>query len=415
MKNQKFPLFSVLLSTILCFLMGAFVSVAVGAPQYAVHVGAGLVALSAIPKTGDLVMFDTIGPDLSQISKYAVTFKKGLIRRFYNQLDIVNDITFQPNVKNSMPLPKLVIKGKPRPYTGNHKPDPNDIGYSDRTLKVGDFQRDFAIDPRKYRNTYLAYERPAGEGAKSNQIPFAQFTMETAIGENSAVINNQSVFFGFGKDAFADYVAANTYTSGAKVKFVVSDEPHYYIANQAVGANETPVTHPAKWDNKDELAICEGLGTKLKAGRSGSTVKSVATGIITVDDGFEQALSVYRGLPEPLRNQAKDIFLYGSSDTWDKITDSFGNDIQKYTAADGSLTVLPRTDGKCKPKRASWMAGSGMLIASTKSNLYVGTDLLSDMNDMNIVQGVYRLDMGLTGLIGLEYADNEAICLNDQN
>lgn len=357
-----------------------------------------------------------VGPDISQISKYAVNLKVQLIRAFYNSLDIANDITMQPNVKNKMPLPLLIINGKPRPYTGNHMPNAGDIGYSDRELVVDSFQRDFSIDPRKYRNTYLAQFRPAGEGASKNVIPFSQFTLETAIGENAAVLNNTTAFFGLGKAAFADFNSATTYAVGDKVKFTGADgEPHYFIANAITTAAQSPATHPAKWDNKDELAITEGLGTKVKAGRTAGDIVAASTGVITSTDGFKQALEVYRKLREPLRNQANDIYLYGSSDSWDKIEDSFGDNIQKYTKADGTLSVLPRTDGKCKVKRASWMAGSGMLIASTKSNLFMGTDLVSDLSDLVVIPDVYHLKMGLTGLLGFQYSDKNAIVTNDQN
>ncbi|MNR25729.1 hypothetical protein D3C85_1428950 [compost metagenome] len=61
------------------------------------------------------------------------------------------------------------------------------------------------------------------------------------------------------------------------------------------------------------------------------------------------------------------------------------------------------------------MNGSGALVASPQSNLYIGTDLLSDLNTINTVPQVYHLDMGLTGVIGFQYADDEAVVMNDQN
>jgi plastocyanin len=419
--NIKMKTIKTLLATItallICFYLSSFVANAIESPAAAVYIAGALITL-ALFKTKQIgVLSADISPDVSAIQKYAANTKVKLLRHFFNMFDIANDITLQPNVKNSMPLPLLIINGKPRPYTGNHMPNAGDIGYSDRELTVGDFQRDFAIDPRLYKNTYLNQFRGAGEGANNNVIPFAQYTLETAIGNNAAILNNSTAFNGLGKTVFAVFNPASVYVAGNTVKFTGSDnEPHYFRANATTTAGQSPLTTAAKWDNVDELAICIGLGTHIKAARTGGAITNVAsTGAITSIDGYNQALAVYRKLPEPLRMQSKDIFLYASSDNVDKIEDSFGDNISKYTQADGSLTVLPRTNGVCKIKRASWMNGSNMMIASPKSNLFMGTDLLSDMNDINTVPQVYRLDMGLTGLLGFQFSDAEAIATNDQN
>lgn len=417
MKSLKNNL-QLLVGVILTMFMGAFLASAAGHPEYSVHTGTVLTVLSAsIPRVQEMVLFDTVSPDLSQISKYAVTLKTKLLRRLYYGLDIADDITLQPNVKNAMPLPMLVISGQPRPYTGNHRANAGDIAYTDRELKVNDFQRDISIDPSFYRNTYLAQYRGGGEGANNMNIPFAQFTMETVIGENSALLNNKTAFSGLGKAAFATFNPASTYTAGAPVKFATADgEIHYYICKTNTSAGESPTSAAAKWTLSDALAITEGLGTKIKAARTSGLITNVAaTGAITSADAFDQALAVYRKLPTVVRDQASDVFLYGSSDLFDMVSDSFKNDIQKYTNADGEMVTLPRTNGKCKIKRASWMAGSGMFIASQKSNLYMGTDLLSDLNDIRTIPQVYKLDMGIKGLLGFEFADEQAIATNDQN
>jgi hypothetical protein len=416
MKNLKLVL-TLVVGITLAFYMGNVFATAFDRPELSTTIGVVLIALACIPKTKEAVAFNEASPDLSQIAKYAVANSKALIRRFYNGLRIADDITLQPNVKNKMPMPMLVINGQPRPYTGNHKANGGDISYTDRELSVDDFQRDISIDPSQYRNTYLAQLRGAGEGANNLTVPYAQFTMETIIGENASSLNNQTAFNGLGKAAFAAFNPATVYAKGAPVKFAGLDgEPHYYVALAATTAGESPATTPAKWLLADALAITEGIGTKIKAARGSGLLKNVAaTGKTNVDDAFGQALAVYRKLLQGLRDSRNDIFLYGAPDLFDMVADSFGDNIQKYTAADGTLTVLPRTDGKCKIKRASWMAGSEMFIASPKSNLFMGTDLLNDLNELRVVPQVYKLDMGLKGLIGFQFADEQAIATNDQN
>ncbi|MNX09503.1 hypothetical protein D3C86_392340 [compost metagenome] len=401
------------------FMLLAFLSMVASSGFTAVALLVSLIGLAMFmpsPKIDGNINRSDISPDIAAIQKYVASIKPSLLRKYFNGLAIINDITFQPNVANKLVLPKLIVTGKPRPYTGNHKPNAADIGYGDRELIVDDFQRDIAIDPRKYRNTYLSKFRPAGSGANSNVIPFAEYTVETILLQNASMLNNHTAWKGLGRSAFSNYNPATAYVVGNRIKFTGADEePHYYICKTNTNAGESPTTHPAKWDNKDELAVAEGLGTKLKAGRTAGSILSASTGVITKADGHEQALTVYRTLPEELRNQAPDVRLYGSSDTIDLITDGFKDTIGKYTSPDGKITYLPKTDNKCQLVKASWMNGSGALVASPQSNLYIGTDLLSDLNTINTVPQVYHLDMGLTGVIGFQYADDEAVVMNDQN
>lgn len=415
MKNLKLVL-SLIVGIALAFYMGSSIAVAYEHPEYAMTISLTLVVLGMIPKVKGSIAFEDLSPDLSAISRYAFKNKIQLLRRYFNTMAIAADITLQPNVTNAMPMPMLVINGQPRPYTGNFRANAGDIAYTDRELTVEKFQRDFIIDPTKYANTYLASLQKAGSNPNNKSIPFAEFTVETAVGTNAAQLNNKTAFFGLGKAAFTAYDAGTAYTVGAKIKFLFADgEPHYYVCKAVTTAGQTPLTHPAKWELSDALAIVEGLGTKIKAGRTGNTIKSVSTGATTKVDGFDQALAVYRGLAEEIKDNATDIYLYASGNTLEKVADSFKDDIAKYTDKDGTMIVLPRTDGICKIKKASWMNGSDMMIASPKSNLFMGTDLLSDFNTLKTIEQMYHLDMGITGVLGFQYADEQAISVNDQN
>lgn len=388
---------------------------AAGVPSYALPIVAVLIIGSFIPKTPEASFKDDISPDVTAIKKYAVTHKNALLRSVYNNLDIANDITLQPNVKNKMPLPKLSVSGQPGPRTGVHDSEGSGFGYSDRELEVFDFQRDITIDPSLYRNTYLARFRPAGEGTKNMVIPFAQFTMETFLKDNTAWLNNTTAFNGVGKGAFTEYVPANTYAVGAFVKVTNGSKVGYYKAKATVAANESPAVAAAKWEDVRSLAIAIGLGTTIKTERTAGKILAASTGSITREDAFEQALMVYRKLKEEARNQFKDINLYASSDIMDMIKDSYKDDIKKYTDADGNIIFLPRTDNNCKLTKASWMRGSSMMVAGPKSNFYMGTDLLSDMNELKLIEDVYTLRGGLTGLIGFQIADLDHVVTNDQN
>lgn len=408
---------ALIVGVLLSFTMGAFAAQVAGAnPTVVTVTGLCFIGAAFINKAPKGAFRSELSTDLTAIQKYVDKVSPQLYRRFFNALDIASDINLIPNIKDSQTLPRILINGKPKPYSGVFKAQTNDIVYGDRELKVGDFQRDIALDPRRYRTTYLSRFMTPGSGVNQTKIPFAEFTVNTVIGENAAVLNNRTAFFGLGKSAFTAFNPASTYAVGNKVSLVVNDETKYFNCLATTTAGESPVTTPAKWEDVTELAIAKGLGTIIKEDRTNNVIKRVAsTGVITVDNAWKQAIDVYRKLPEALRSQSNEIFLYASNDIVDMIADSFKDDIRKYTNEDGVLAVLPRTDGKCKIKRATWMSGSNLMIATPKSNLNMGTDLLSDASNVNTIRQMYHLELGLTGLIGFQYADEDAIALNDQN
>lgn len=412
MKNVMMLVVGVMLTLFLT----AFVAKAAGAPQYALPLAGVVLAGSLVPR-GKGLAFYAVSTDLSQIMKYTTQNVRFLIRRFYNSLAIANDITLVSNVKTSIPLPLLYVEGQARPYDGNFAPGAGDVNYGHRELIVGDFQRDILLDPHQFRLTYLAGFRGAGEGATNQNIPFAQYTNQAVIDQLAAQLNNTAAFFGLGKSAFTAYSDTKAYAVGEKISYKVKDGSiHYYTVKTATAAGDTPEGAAAKFTLADNLAIMEGLGTKMFADRTASVLKHVAaTGAPTATDAFKQAISVFRTLPLHVRQNYNDVSLYAAPDVVDMIGDSFGDNIQKYTSADGKLSVLPRTDGRCKIVSASWMAGSKAMVVSPKQNLYLGTDLLSDLADINVVKDVYKIKYGMKGVIGSNYGDPDAIAISDQN
>lgn len=412
MRNVLYLMVGVMLTLFLT----AFAASAAGASQYAIPLAGVVLALSLIPRERG-VAYDAVSTDLSQIMKYATQNVRFLIRRFYNSLAAANDLTLVANVKNTLPLPLLSIEGQARPYDGNFAPGAGDVNYGHRELVVGDFQRDILLDPAQYRLTYLANFRGPGEGADNQNIPFAQVANQAIIDQLAAQINNTAVFFGLGKSAFNAYSDSTAYTVGSKIYYKVKDGSiHFYTVKTATTAGDTPESAAAKFTLADNLAIMEGLGTKMFADRTSSVLKHVAsTGAPDATDAFKQALSVFRALPLAVRQNYNDICLFAAPDVVDMIGDSFGDSIQKFTAADGRLRVLPRTNEQCKIVSASWMAGSKAMIAAPKRNIFLGTDLLNDLAAINVVKDVYKIKYGMKGVIGVNYGDPDAIAISDQN
>lgn len=407
-----------LFSLITGLLMIVFFASSVGAAtgSEALAYGTGIVSLigAFIPRAQG-VFFDAASPDFTALAAYAGKHSKALYRRLITGLDIAKDITLVPNVKHALNLYKLSINNGPKPYTGDFLSEGNDLAFSGRKLEVEAWQRDVLIDPHKYRTQFLGEDRGAGEGANNQKTPFAQFTMEAIADENANALNLQTAFNGIGKSGFSAYSAATAYTAGAYVAYTHADgQTRYYrVAAGGTTAADNPVSHPAKFINVDALAIAVGLGTRIKSARTGGTLTRVATTGSLLTNTIDNLKKVYRTLPEAQRTQ-KINYMYVSQSVFEAAEDDF-IDTQKYTIADKGLTHLPGSNKMCILKPVSWMSGSGMAICTTKDNLMMGTDLLSDMNSFKVLPRMYKLELGLAGVIGFNFQDEDAIAVNDQN
>ncbi|MFD2741955.1 MULTISPECIES: hypothetical protein [Sphingobacterium] len=391
-------------------LMG-FVEMITGSRAAAWGVGAFSLFMSFAPKAQG-AFFDTMNPDLSALAKYVGKYRKQIYTRFINGLTIFQDVNARYGVKDREQLLKLKINNQPKPFTGVFSPRGNDIVFSDQELTVEKWQRDFQIQPDRYRDTYLSSLRGRGEGANNMTIPFAQFTFEQVNKQLAADINDVTVWWGEGKTAFSAYSSSATYAVDDLIHYVVNGETRFYEVTASTSAGETPLTAPQKFKAADAKAITEGLGTKIRKARANMLIKNViSTGAITRDNAYEQFKAVWRGAPEWLRTQGG--ILYCSFSNFEKLLDSFEN-ISKYTEKDGTMKYLPLTDKKCELRPVTWKTGSDSLEVVSKDNLIAATDEESDYSDIRVIPQMYHLDYGITGVLGFGVQDYDAMAINDQ-
>lgn len=394
------------------FLVGVIGS-ATGNPYVGYSIGALAMIGGFIPKAKG-VAFDDVSPDFSKLAAYAGKNRKELYRKLIYGMKIAQDITLVPNVKKAINLYKLTINNGPKPYTGDFESEGDDIQFSGRTLDTEAFQRDVLIDPHKYRLQFMGEERGPGEGANNQKIPFAQFTMEAIAQENGDALNLQTAWNGVGQSGFTAYNSGTAYTGGEYISFVASNKTKYYrVATGGTTAGQSPVTHPDKFVAADALAIAVGLGTKLRAGRTADDIKRVVSTGSLLTDTLNKLRQVFRALPEPQRvEKVNNMFI--SQTVFEAALDDYV-EVAKYTDKDTGLIYLPGTNKKCILSPASWMTGSQMSWCTTKNNAMMATDLLSDLESFKVLPRMYKLELGLKGVIGFNYQDGDAISMNDQN
>lgn len=375
-------------------------------------------ALAAIPRTKhEGVAMADFGPDVTGIMNYLGQVRGSLFGTLYNNFDIANDITLVPNVKNTLRLTKLLINNNAEPYSGIFEPNDDDIGYSEQDLTVAQWQRDMIIDPRKYRTTYLSQFLTPGSSTTNNAIPFAQYTISQFLRQLAASLNDTSAFFGVGAGAFAAYNPATVYHAGDMVKYTPTGKTkaQYYVCLATTVAGQSPDTNAILWSKRNDLAICVGLGTKIKTARDAGQLNVVSTGAITNASGaYDQAKAVFRALPDAVK--AAGVNEYMARGVYEFLQDDIQDKVGKYTETDESgIVYLANTERKCVLKPTTWQRGSQMIIATPKENLLMGTDLMSDANQINVIPDVYSIKMGLSGVIGFNFQDAEVMAINDQN
>lgn len=376
-------------------------------------------AVAAMPRTKrEGVATAEFGPDVTGIMNYLGQVRPQLFGTLYNNFDIANDITLVPNVKNTLRLTKLLINNGAEPYSGIFEPNDDDIGYSEQDLVVAQWQRDMIIDPRKYRTTYLSEFLTPGSSTTNNAIPFAQYTISQFLRQLAASMNDTSAFFGVGVAGFSAYNPATVYHAGDKIKYTPAGKTklQYYVCIGTTVAGNSPDTTPLLWSKRNDLALCVGLGTQIKAARdAGQLPNVVSTGAITnSSDAYDQAKAVYRALPDAVK--AAGVNQYMARGVYEFLQDDIQDKVGKYTETDESgLVYLANTERKCVIKPTTWQRGSQMIIATPKENLLMGTDLMSDSNQINVIPDVYSIKMGLAGVIGFNFQDAEVMSINDQN
>jgi hypothetical protein len=349
-------------------------------------------------------------PDVSLLKAYGGTYQKQIIQKMYRELMLGADgILVMPNIKSKTTLTKLSVGKGLTPYTGVYNSEDGQISYAEREIVPELIMRCMTIDPKKYKDTWMAEELKVSAATNSNkkaQIPFEQYVWDAYMKENVEELC-MALYHAKGKAAFANYSNATTYAAGALVK----DGNKYY--KSLVGANTgNALTNVAFWDRVDYLALFKGFQFVIEnAIANEGFANTTNTGVITVNDAIAQFKDVYRALPETTRSNSGNINMYCSLNNFEKLLDAIGDKYKGFTSTDNVL-YLPETNRKAIVKPVNWLSGSNRIIASVPNNLVIGTDQMADMNKMTFIEDHFSLESSLVFSFGTQVQDLDVMATN---
>jgi hypothetical protein len=381
--------------------------------------------LASTPAAWNNFVLLGVDPNVSGVTAYADEHKRDLIATLVNGLDIAQDITVIPNVKNKIALPKLSVGNGFRPYSSTTEFKNDQVVIADRYLEVALGKREVLLDVKELQGKHLAWRTsPGSRAAKNfNDLDFAPFVWQEIIRGVQREINDETAYFGFDKSTAVAYSEAATYTNNSIVTFTVNGVSEYFqnISGSTTTAGQDPIDTPAKWRNVTARAVAPGLKSFIDAAIAGG-FSVTTTGVINSGATAVAAFKkLFRDMPVPYKNAG--VIIHCSFTDFEFLLDG-QLDVYKYTVADVSTSPgvqLYGTGGKCFVKPASWLGTSRRLIAEPMvpgtmmgANLVMGTDLLSDANDIKMNENLWTMEAGISLAMGFQISDLSALRLGDQ-
>jgi hypothetical protein len=367
--------------------------------------------------------------DVTAVTAYADEHKRDLISTLVNGMDIAKDITVIPNVKNKIALTKLSVGNGFRPYSNTTEFKSGALAFSDRYLEVMLGKREILVDVRDFKSKHLAWRTsPGNRASKSFQdMEFAPFVWDQVIKGVQRELNDETAYFGFDSSATPTFSEGSTYTANSYVKYTVNGVVEYFqnISGGTTTAGEDPIDTPAKWRNVTARAVVPGLKSYIDTAISGGFTVTTTGAITNGATAVAAFKEIFRDMPVAYKNFG--VIVHCSYTDAEFLLDGLEDAITKYTTPDVSAMLqqgmipIPGTNYKGWAKPATWLGTSRRLIAEPLQpgtamgmNLVMGTDLLSDMNDIKTKENLWTTEAGILVAVGFQIQDLSALRLGDQ-
>lgn len=367
--------------------------------------------------------------DVTAVTAYADEHKRSIISTLVNGLDIAKDITVIPNVKNKIALTKLSVGNGFRPYSNTTEFKSGALAFSDRYLEVLLGKREILIDVRDFKSKHLAWRTSPGNRASKTfqDMEFAPFVWQEVVKGIQRELNDETAYFGFDSSATPTFSEGATYTANSYVKYTVGGVVEYFqnISGGTTTAGEDPIDTPAKWRNVTARAVVPGLKSYIDTAISGGFTVTTTGAITNGATAVAAFKEIFRDMPVAYKNFG--VIVHASYTDCEFLLDGLEDAITKYTTPDVSsllqmgLIPIPGTNYKGWAKPATWLGTSRRLIAEPMQpgtamgmNLVMGTDLLSDLNDIKTKENLWTTEAGILVAVGFQIQDLSALRLGDQ-
>ncbi|MEO1210783.1 MAG: hypothetical protein AAFX78_14705 [Cyanobacteria bacterium J06638_20] len=278
----------------------------------------------------------------------------------YNELQTLQHVTVV-ETRDEMPITNIRT-GKllrPQKYDNAWNPGSDKVKMKPRMLKVRPAKFDLEFIPAAHWKTWLGYNRRAGS-ADQHYMPFEQWILMHLAKEVAEEIQ-------------LDIIWKGVHDPDGESPKDVCDGLEKIVEDSIAAAGEFDV--PA--------------------------AQVVDVGTITSANAYDQALQVARALPEKLRGRMTKAFM-----TWN-VADSYNDD---YTATIGAAPFntdfnKARINGTNSEIVRTVGMSSGKILISEPTNLFVGMDLESDVNQITFEKNRRGLDVMFDCQIGVQVAD----------
>jgi len=301
-----------------------------------------------------------MNPDVSKLIGYAGTFKKALITQLVNGLQVTQDCTLRPNIKVKENMTKLIVSGDVKPYDGIRDTLAK-ISYEPRSLEVHIGQYDVNIETIAARKTWLG--EVMKPGVNPTDLPFEQVTWKAVMDDFATKINDNTVW------------------------------------NGRLGVAKTA------------SSLATGFGNIIKDEITAGFITPVVTGSMMTDT-VEKVEATYKSLPSKYRRMK--MVVYCSYNVFDAYCEDYAARFDKQPIYNQFQQVIIRhSEGNAVLKPVTWMAGSERIVITPQTNMLVGTDLLSDGQNILTNPQLYSLEAGILMAIGFQIEDLEPLAVND--